>query len=196
MSSSGLTWIVFDVGGVLVNDTVRQKLGDLAAKYRIDPDRLDRERGELRPHVDLGLVAESAFWYEILSACGVSPEPSDADLADYITVDEEVLDLVRQCRNRGMKTAIISNDSAELSGLRRKHFGADSLFDVVVISAELGVKKPDPDIFREALDRFHAEPCECLFIDDAPENIEAASRAGMHTHRFVDADRLRRHLDL
>jgi len=61
----------------------------------------------------------------------------------------------------------------------------------IVISAETGLTKPDPRIYRQACDRFGREPADLLFIDDSAANIAAAQALGFHTHHFTDPAALR-----
>ncbi len=88
----------------------------------------------------------------------------------------------------------LNNESRELNEYRLDTFGLRQWFSVFVCSAYLGVMKPGPAIFRIALDLVQQDPARVLMIDDRPLNVEAATKAGMHTIHFRDSDQLR--LDL
>lgn len=85
-------------------------------------------------------------------------------------------DLIRTLRAKGLRTAVLSN-SWGTDGYPREDFAA--LFDAVVISAEVGMRKPEPRIFRHAARRVGLNPAECVFVDDIQANVDAAIACGM-----------------
>jgi putative hydrolase of the HAD superfamily len=97
-------------------------------------------------------------------------------------------DVVRAVRWAGFSTALLSN-SWGCDEYPRADFPA--LFDAVVISAEVGMRKPEPEIFRYAAGTLGLEPTECVFIDDIEANVDAAVACGMtgvwHTDAAVTA---------
>lgn len=108
----------------------------------------------------------------------------------------EMLALVAALKRQGVTVAILSNNNL-LTGTcldrlfpeLRPLFGKD-----ILMSAELAVQKPDPAIYRLALERFGARPDEALFVDDSAENVAGAKAAGLHGHHFDGIDGLRRRL--
>lgn len=92
-----------------------------------------------------------------------------------------VVDAVRAVRARGLRTAIVTNNIREYGDAWRGLVPVDELFDVVVDSCEEGVRKPDPEIFRTALDRLGvSDPARVIFLDDFAGNVAAARAIGMH----------------
>lgn len=87
-----------------------------------------------------------------------------------------VWDLVRDVRAKGVPAVLVSN-SWGMSGYPRALL--DTTFDELVFSGEVGMRKPDREIFQHAADQVGAELPYCVFIDDAPANVEAAQRYGM-----------------
>jgi HAD superfamily hydrolase (TIGR01509 family) len=83
--------------------------------------------------------------------------------------------LVRRARHSGLRTGLLSNSW----GNDYPRDGWDEMFDVVVISGEVGMRKPEPGIFRHTLALIGLEPAECVFVDDLPHNIAAAVEVGM-----------------
>jgi len=84
------------------------------------------------------------------------------------------------------KTALLSNADETLRD-RLRTFGIERLFDGIVISADVGMVKPDPEIYALAAERIGLPPAECVFVDDMESNIEAARAAGMQgVHYRVD----------
>ena len=84
--------------------------------------------------------------------------------------------LIRDLRSKGVRTALLSN-SWGLSGYPRDDF--PDLFDAVVISGEVGMRKPEPRIFRHAAALLDLEPAHCVFVDDVEANVKAAIGCGM-----------------
>jgi epoxide hydrolase-like predicted phosphatase len=96
------------------------------------------------------------------------------------SIREDVIDLVRHARGLGVKTAIVTNNVREFGDGWRAMLPVDELFDAVVDSAHVGVRKPDPRIFRLALERLGVgAPEHAVFLDDFQGNVVAAERLGM-----------------
>ena len=88
-----------------------------------------------------------------------------------------MIDLSDEVRASGIDTAILTNNIREWSHWRAK-VPVDS-FDVVVDSCEVGVRKPDQEIYLLACERLNLSPVDCLFLDDHIENVAAAKVMGM-----------------
>lgn len=93
---------------------------------------------------------------------------------------DDVVELVREIRALGLRTAVVTNNIREFSSGWRALLPVDELFDVVVDSCEEGVRKPDPRIYERALERLGGvAPQRAVFVDDAPGNVTAARALGM-----------------
>ena len=104
-----------------------------------------------------------------------------------------VIDLFRGLKERyGLKVFVVSNESRELNAYRIQQFGLDQWIDCFVSSCYVGYQKPDPNIFRLALDLVQVPPEETLFIDNTELHIRAAARQGIPgvVHRDLDTTRL------
>ena len=96
-------------------------------------------------------------------------------LADFAELDASMVGLVRRAREAGIRTALLSNSwgneyPAELM---------DGLFDAVVISGDVGMRKPELRIYRHTAELLGVPPGECVMVDDLPHNVSAAAAAGM-----------------
>jgi putative hydrolase of the HAD superfamily len=89
--------------------------------------------------------------------------------------DEGMHELMRAARRAGLRTGLLSNS---WGGSYPRHLFPD-LFDAVVISAEVGMRKPEERIFRLAAEVLGLEPEECVFIDDIQDNVAAAQAVGL-----------------
>ena len=194
--------VIFDWGGVLTSpiiDTVQAWL---------EADRIDRDSytAAVRPWIQLAYGSEYAVspvhalergevpdeeFEQVLAALLVgvdgSPVPSAGLLKRMFAasvLEEDMLDLVRELRGSGMRTSLLSNSWGTRDSYPRHLFAG--LFDDVVISAEVGMRKPEERIFQFALGRLGLSPRECVFVDDVEGNIVAAQALGFRTVHHSD----------
>ena len=101
-----------------------------------------------------------------------------------LTPSASMLDVVARVKAAGLRTAVLSNSWAN----EYPREGWDELFDVVVISGEVGMRKPEPRIYQLLLDRLALPAGACVFVDDLAVNVAAAVQVGMVgvLHRSVD----------
>ncbi|CUS46663.1 MAG: HAD family phosphatase [Pseudomonadota bacterium] len=101
-------------------------------------------------------------------------------------------DLVAEIDSAGVPLFAITNFSGEFwKPFRAREAAVFDRFRDIVVSGDERLVKPDPAIYRLALDRFGLEPGEAVFVDDRADNIEGANGVGMHGLQFVDAPTLR-----
>ena len=101
---------------------------------------------------------------------------------------ETMVEGARRLRERGLRTALITNNVAEFGDGWRRMVPVDELFEIVIDSSAVGIRKPDPRIFKLALDGLGVDPQDCVFLDDHPGNIAAAEKLGI-TGVLVGEDR-------
>ena len=99
--------------------------------------------------------------------------------------------LVRRVNQRGIRTALLSNSW----GNTYPRDTWDGMFDDIVISGEVGLRKPEPEIFRLAAGRLGLEPAECVFVDDLQHNVDGARAVGMTAILHTEYDETRRALE-
>ncbi len=104
------------------------------------------------------------------------------------TLSHELLSLAESLRQPPrFQVAVLSNASTDLEQqILHEKLGILHRFDLVVNSARVGVKKPDPAIYRLTLDRLGVAPHEAIFVDDMPANVAGAAALGMHAVQFQD----------
>jgi putative hydrolase of the HAD superfamily len=98
--------------------------------------------------------------------------------------NRELLDYLHGLRERGLRLALLTNNVREWEPLWRAKLPVDELFEVVVDSAFVGVRKPDPEIYRLTLERLDLPPEACVFVDDNELNVRAARELGMQAVWF------------
>jgi putative hydrolase of the HAD superfamily len=126
-------------------------------------------RGRIEPHLEDGfdLTRLRTVYFERMK-----PSPT-------------MIELVRELRGEGVRTALLTNNVREWEPLwRSKLPEIDELFEVVVDSAFVGVRKPDPAIYELTLERLGVGGEECVFVDDLELNCETARALGMLAVRF------------
>ena len=141
----------------------------------------DLETGRLSPAEFERMLAA-----ELAGADGVVPrhEGMIARMFAGMRPDERMLTVVRKARAAGVRTGLLSNSW----GCDYPREGGPGLFDAVVISGEVGLRKPDPAIYALAADRLGLPPQGIVFVDDLPPNVRAATEAGMTAVLHTDAD--------
>lgn len=92
--------------------------------------------------------------------------------------------LVHRAHSDGVRTALLSNS---WGNAYPRDTWAD-MFDTVVISGEVGLRKPEPEIFALTCDRLGLAPAECVFVDDMPDNVEGARACGLAAIQHVSYD--------
>jgi putative hydrolase of the HAD superfamily len=109
---------------------------------------------------------------------------------ERIDPNRAMIEFVRELRGRGVRAALLTNNVREWEPLwRAKLPEIDELFELVVDSAFVGLRKPDPAIFRLTLERLGGvEPERCVFLDDLDVNCAAARELGMAAVRFESAE--------
>jgi putative hydrolase of the HAD superfamily len=92
-----------------------------------------------------------------------------------------VLELAHELRARGLRMAVVTNNAREFADAWKKLVPVDHLFDDVIDSSEVGVRKPNPRIYELALERLGVtDPARAVFLDDFEPNVVAARRLGLH----------------
>lgn len=99
--------------------------------------------------------------------------------------------LVRRARAKGFRTALVSNSW----GNTYPRDTWDGMFDTIVISGEVGLRKPEPEIYQLTCERLGLEPAECVFVDDMQPNVLGARKVGMTAILHTSYDETRRELE-
>jgi putative hydrolase of the HAD superfamily len=99
-----------------------------------------------------------------------------------------MIDYLRGLRDRGYRLAICTNNVREWEERWRSMLPVDEIFEVVVDSAFVGMRKPDPEIYQVTLERLQVPAKATLFVDDIDVNCDAARAAGMRAVQFRDTE--------
>lgn len=189
-SRSAFDAVLLDFGGVLTTSpfSALRDRGDttgvgfetvmqvVMGPYDLDTDhpwhRL--ERGELAMADALALISTEA------TRAGL--EFDGTNIGSFFgpsSVQEVVVQWVRRLRPDGYRTALVTNNVRELGPFWRPMVPLDELFDEVVDSSEVGLRKPNPEIFALTLERLGVAPERAIFVDDWPGHVAAARSLGL-----------------
>jgi len=188
--NGGYRGLLIDYGGVLTTD-VFASFSTFCEREGLEPDaisrafREDAECRELMVGLETGTVAQEQFEPKVAALLGVQPSGLLDRMFGGTRLDERMLETVRRVRAGGTQTGLLSN-SWGTTRYPRDLLG--ELFDVVVISAEVGMRKPGPEIYVLGADRLGLPPADCVFVDDLPGNLTPAAELGMATvhHRATE----------
>lgn len=174
--------LLADFGGVLTTNVFDSFKAFCRAEGLPDDavKNMFRERGEglsLLRRLEKGELTADEFSIQFAPLLGVSSEGLVERLFGGIGPDEPMIDAVRRARAAGVRTGLISNSWGD--GIAYEPALMEELFDAVVISGEVGLHKPQPEIFRLGAERIGVEPEDCVFVDDLRENCEGAEAVGM-----------------
>jgi epoxide hydrolase-like predicted phosphatase len=182
-----ITAVAFDIGDVLERvgpaslflEKWRLRLGMPRAHYDmalagVDPDGLIR----------IGGLTEAQYLARYAAALGLSDAQAGEFRSDYWDwycgeLDTKMADYAASLRPR-YRTAILSNSADGARREEQARYGFEQLVDVVIYSDEVGLAKPDRAVYQLLCDRLSVAPGELVFLDDMPENVEAARALGIH----------------
>jgi epoxide hydrolase-like predicted phosphatase len=185
--------VIFDWGGVLIDDPRPGLLRYCADAFGIPPERYTPAHDSFLDEFHKGMISEERFWHEIGQRLG-EPAPqvpslwSEAFRSAYVP-RPEMFSLVSSLHNRGYRTAILSN--TELPAVEFFHELNYDMFDVLVFSCVEGAMKPERRIYEITLERLRSKARRSIFIDDRQDYIQGARQAGLHTIIFESCEQVK-----
>jgi len=193
--------VIFDLGGVMTEPLFRDHshvppeyfgvvaffLGEFRDHYHLPTGAHDLHL------LETGKISDDEFFDRMCARyVEAGNEPVDPRVAQQVVFGRgmvacsAMVDAVYQVRGAGYRTALLTNISRDGEAMWRDLIPVDELFDVVIDSSKVGLRKPDPEIYRLTCTRLGVAPERCLFIDDLLCNVEAASELGMETIQCLD----------
>jgi putative hydrolase of the HAD superfamily len=188
--------LIVDFGGVLTTN-VFQSFKQFAEQEGLDRDAIkrafkeDREALALLRRLETGDLTAEEFEPQFAARIGVREDRIEGlveRLFAGVGPEDRMLGAVKTAHESGVKTGLISNSWGG-SGIHYDGTPLDELFDAVVISGDVGMHKPQPEIFQLGAERIGVPPEECVFVDDLRENCAGAEAVGMTAilHRGPDS---------
>jgi len=181
--------IIWDMGGVLVRTEDPLPRQRLAARLGLTSAALEAIVFGYDGHLEaqLGQIHAQQQWENACRAVKWPLEDIDTFQQEFLggdQVDAALVDAIRRLRPRYL-TGLLSNAMDDLRPQIEGKWEIADAFDAILISAELGIIKPNPLIFQAALQTLKVAPAEAIFIDDFEPNVSGARAVGMHGIQFL-----------
>jgi epoxide hydrolase-like predicted phosphatase len=190
--------VISDFGGVLTNP-LWEAFAGWNERVGADPGVLGRalqtaaeERGD-HPLYELerGELTEAEFTAIVQAQLpgGIQLDGFREIYFSHLHPNEPMIELMRELRRRGLRMAMLTNNVREWEPLWRAKLPVDEIFEVVVDSAFVGMRKPEPEIYELTLERLGGVSGEeCVFVDDVDVNCAMARELGMTAVHYVSAE--------
>ena len=191
--------VISDFGGVLTTPLIHS-FAAFQDQTGIEPDVLGRAMQEIAEEegshplfrLETGEVSEADFLDrmadQLEGPLGHRPEMHRFSEIYFQALEPNppMIELMRELRDEGHRMALLTNNVREWEPLWRSMLPVDEIFELVVDSAFVGCRKPDPEIYEITLDRLGLAASSCLFVDDVADNCEGARALGMTAVHFRD----------
>ncbi len=182
--------IISDMGNVFIsfdNNIFFKKIAANASLSQSDIAWLVSENFEILRSFDKGEISPTEFYNK-----AVRIFKSDFDYNRFFKTYNDVFDLrkkelqILKKLKENYRVILLSNTDVMRYGFIKKNFPEMLIFDAYVLSYEEGYMKPNPRIYKAALEKAEVQAAECLFIDDKGDNIDAANALGIKTIHFIE----------
>ena len=188
--------MVFDYGEVLSMSPSEHDKSALLEVAGAEADVFWAAYWRSRDELDHGTIDVPAYWARVAADLGVEFGAAQvqllwaADFRSWISVEPGSIDILHALHAGGTRLALLSNAGFDFGDAFR--FAPFSqYFEQVFVSAELGLLKPDPEIYRHVARELGIEPAEMVFVDNKLANVEGAESIGVTGHHFTGVEGLR-----
>lgn len=185
--------LLVDVGGVLLtNGWDRFLRAKIAEQFKLELDEMNQRHEIPFDLFERGRLSFDDYLKKIIFYKNrpFSIEDLKNVIFDAVRPYPEMIDLIKEIKNSGLKVGLITNEGRELAEDRFKRFSF-SFVDYFVASAFVGFRKPDPLIYKLAIDLAQVPPQEILYIDDRANLIEMGEKMGLHVLHHTDFNKTR-----
>ncbi len=182
-----ITTFIFDCFGVICASVVTQWYQE----NRTKKGYVDENFLSILHELDLGNFSEDDLLEYFLKYEGVTITKAELrkEIDSYLSLDESLAMIIKDLRSKGYMICLLSNANNEF--FERMIYPTypefKALFDEILISANIGMVKPDEEMYRHALKVMNANPEEAVFIDDSLGNVEAANKLGIKGFVYTDS---------
>ena len=178
------TLLLFDCFGV-----VMREVAPYWFRRYYTAEEADRIKEEMMHDGDVGAVPDDVLYRRLGETVGVPGETIRKEWEDLVIPDQATIALIRELKSR-YRVVLLSNAMSGYLRYALDKCGIADLFDFTVVSAEVKLVKPDPAIFKFALERAGVDAKNALMIDDVQKNLDGAKTVGIDGHLFRGADGL------
>lgn len=135
---------------------------------------------------DLGKLSRGDFNKAVSKLTGIPAPEVARGIEARVAINTALVDYTEQLKASGLRIACLSNGSHEWTLQIIREHGLEHIFEAVILSSDLGLVKPDPEIYLQALQRLGVQPSQALFVDDRKTNVDAAEALGIRSLVFTD----------
>ena len=190
--------IVFDMGGVVLNAKIEQAYEILSKKLSIDKIKFDKVKSKYIKEAQNGNISTEELIRNISTELNIDEKRLkdvwEESYSEVMLIDNNIINLVKSLKKNGYITALITNTIEMHSQLNKKR-GVYSEFSPVILSNEVGLVKPQEEIYSLMLKKLNLKPDECIFIDDREEHLMPARKIGFNSILFKDVKQLKDELN-
>lgn len=185
-----ITTLFVDIGGVLLTDGWGYEYRTAAAAtFGLDPADLEIRHHQVFDTYEVGKLSLAEYLDQVVfyRARSFSPDQFTRFMLDQSRPYPQMIDLVRRLKKQyGLKIMVVSNEGRELNAHRIQTFGLDAFVDAFVSSCYVHLRKPDPDIFRLALDIAQVPAEHVLYLENTPMFTRLAESLGIRSLLHTD----------
>ena len=187
--------LIWDMGGVLLRTDDPEPRTQLAHKYGMTRFELEDLvfNGSTGYQAQAGQVCEAIHWKHVMEQLGLELEHANDFLEKFFAgdrLDYRMVEYIRTLKATH-RIGLLSNAFLSTRRVVSELYRIMDAFHVSIFSAEVGLSKPDPQIYHLALQRIGVNASQAVFIDDLEANIEAACRIGLHVVHFINPEQTR-----
>ncbi|MHC4744584.1 MAG: HAD family hydrolase [Planctomycetota bacterium] len=192
-----ITSVIFDWGGVLIDDPAPGRLRYCADALNASEEQLAEAFAKFAPDFHRGTISEDKFWGQVCGELSIDVPQSKslwAEGFDAAYVERAAMfALAADLQRRGLKTAILSNtEKPAVEYFSRRGY---EMFDCLIFSCDQRTRKPESRIYEIAIARVASPPEQIVFIDDDPNYTTAAKQAGLNTILFESIEQVKGELN-
>jgi len=186
--------VIFDFGGVVFKEVMKFVYEETGRKFDIDQNVVREKARPLIKQWQKNRITSEQFWKQLALELNIKNPKLLEDVWDrtfiqYSVPNEKTVEIVKRLKSGGYKVAALSNTVEPHANHHKKRKDYD-LFFPVFLSYELGMSKPDKEIYEHVIKVMGVKFEECIFIDDKEINLETAKALGMKTILFRSAEQL------
>ncbi|MBU0898821.1 MAG: HAD family phosphatase [Nanoarchaeota archaeon] len=183
--------IIFDLGGVILQNKVEDVIKKISERLNIDYDSLFYLYKKHKQNMSSGKMSAKQFADLIKTKFKLDTDVIQEWKKAYLEtmpINEKMINIVKELK-KNYKVAMVSN-IPELHAQINKERGTFSYFNPTILSCEVHLTKPQKEIFKLTLRELKLNPKECVFIDDREENLSVPNEMGFYTVLFRNSEQL------
>lgn len=178
--------IIFDYGNVLGGHGFKNIIHKYLKEKNISYDKWENETHKYWKFAEQGQMNSDAFFMASAQVFGFEnwQDHKKEVMGNMLDYDKDMIELCKTLKTQGFKLAILSNNIKDIIPSFIEKANAKDLFDKIVVSCDVGIKKPQKEIYEHLLKELNSNPQECLFVDNKEKNLYPAQKLQIQTLLF------------